>query len=166
MTPYQIAALVVAGLVAVAYAWPLIKDLTPAVFFKHVFAVVAAVALVVAFMPQKTVVVPVEKSKIATILQSASKTDRARVRAYYAAMADVIHRDTKIVTTVGKWRQANADALDLAFKGTDLPGKYQGLDAAIDEVLVKAIGSDDVALSPDRRAALVAALEEVADAAR
>lgn len=119
-----------------------------------------------AFIPQKTVVVPVEQSRITTILQSASKQDRARVRAYYSAMSDVIHRDTGVITTVGKWRQANASALDLAFKGTDLPGKYQGLDAAIDEILVKAIGKDDVAMTADKKAALVAALEEVANAAR
>jgi len=166
MTPSQMAALGVAALVALVYAWPMIKELTPAVFFKHVLAVVAAVALVVAFIPQKTVIAPVERGKIATILQSASKQDRARVRAYYAAMGDVIHRDTGVITTVGRWRQANANALDLAFKGTDLPGKYPGLDAAIEEVLIKAIGKDDVAMTADKKAALAAALGEVADAAR
>ena len=92
-------------------------------FVKHVFAEVAVVALVVAFMPQKTVVTPVEQSKITTILRSASKQDRERVRAYYAAMGDVIHRDTGVITTVGKWRQANANSLDLACKGTVMTGK-------------------------------------------
>lgn len=42
MTPYQMAALGAAAVVALIYAWPLIKELTPAVFFKHLLAVVAA----------------------------------------------------------------------------------------------------------------------------
>jgi hypothetical protein len=101
------------------------------------------------------------------VLKSASKQDKARVRAYYASLADVVKRDDSIITTVGKFRTTNANALDLAFKGTDLPGKYAGLDVAIEDVLVKAIGKDDVALTADKRAALVKALEEVAaDAAR
>lgn len=166
MTPYQIAALSVSACVAMVYAWPWIKRATPAALLKHVLAVVAAVALVVAFMPPPHKEDAVEKSKVTLALKAAPKEDKARVRAYYAAMADVVQRDDKIISTVGKWRTANANALDLAFKGTDLPGKYPGLDVAIDEILVKAIGKDDVALTAEKRAALVAALKEVTDAAR
>lgn len=166
MTPYQIAALGVSACVALAYAWPLIKTMTPAVFLKHVFAVVAAVLLVVAFIPPKTDVPVDTPSKVAVSLKSATKDDKARVRAFYAAMADVVERDSSIITTVAKWRQANANALDLAFKGTDMPGKYPGLDAAIDQRLIDAIGKEDVAISPDKRRALVVALKEISDAAR
>lgn len=167
MTNYQIAALCVSAAVALVYVMPMIKKLTPADVFKHALGVIAAVLLVVAFVPPKGVdVTPAEKSKVESVLASASKQDRARVRAYYTAMADVVRRDDHIIATVGKWRTANANALDLAFKGTDLPGKYAGLDVAIDELLVKAVGKDDVALTTEKRAALVAALEEVANAAR
>jgi len=167
MTHYQIVAVCVAACVALSYAWPLIKSMTPAVVLQHLFAVIAAVVLVVAFIPPKDTAGPSgPQSKVQTILKSASQQDKARVRAYYTAMADVVSRDDHIIATVGKWRKANADALDLAFKGTDLPGKYSGLDVAIDELLVKAIGKDDVALTDEKRAALVAALKEVANAAR
>lgn len=166
MTPYQIAAVCVSVCVALAYAWPLIKTMTPAVFLKHVFAIVAAVLMVVAFIPPRTDVPVDTPSKVTVVLKAASKEDKARVRAFYAAMADVVERDSGIITTVGKWRQANANALDLAFKGTDLPGKYVGLDAAIDQRLVDAIGKEDVALSADKRRALVVALKEISDAAR
>jgi hypothetical protein len=149
------------------YAWPLVKDMTPAALIKNVLAIVAAVSLVIAFMPPAGVVVtPTEKHKVSEALSAATKQDRSRVRAYYTAMADVVRRDDHIITTVGRWRTANANALDLAFKGTDLPGKYKGLDTAIEDVLVKAIGKEDVAMTAEKRAALVVALEEVASAAR
>ena len=166
MTPYQIAAVCVSGCVALAYAWPWIKEMTPATFLKHVLGIVALALLVVAFAPPR-VDVPVDTpSRVSLVLKSATKEDRARVRAFYSAMADVVERDDKIISTVAKWRQANSNALDLAFKGTDLPGKYAGLDAAIDQRLVDAIGKDDVSLSADKRKALVVALKEISDAAR
>jgi hypothetical protein len=168
MTPYQIAAVIVSACVALVYAWPLISKMTPAALGKNLLGIVAVGLLLAAFLPTAAVNVPaVEQSKVAAVLKSASKQDKARVRAYYASLADVVKRDDRIITTVGKFRTTNANALDLAFKGTDLPGKYAGLDVAIEDVLVKAIGKDDVALSPDKRASLVKALEEVAaDAGR
>lgn len=166
MTAYQIAALAAAACVAIGYAWPVIKKLTPAALLQHVFAVVAAVALVVAFMPPKTIPVTPDQTQVQTILKSASKLDRARVAAFYAAMADVVERDDKVISTVGMWRRVNSAGLDLAFKGTDLPGKYSGLDKAIDDMLVAAIGKEDVALSLDKRQVLVATLKEISNAAR
>lgn len=168
MTPYQMAAIGVSSCVAVMYAWPIIKRLTPAELFKHVLAMVAAVLLVVAFIPdaRKPVPQPQETSRVEDALRPASKLDRARVRAFYSAMADVVGRDTAVIKTVGVWRSVNANALDLAFKGTDLPGKYVGLDRAIDERLIVAIGKDDAALTDDKRKALVAALQEISDAAK
>lgn len=135
---------------------------------KHLMAILAVGLLVVAFLPPAAhpVAPVVPASPVARCLQSASKQDRARVSAFYSALADVVERDASVITTTGLFRAIHSNSLDLAFKGTDLPGKYQGLDVAIDERLRSAVGLDNVGLADDKRAALVAALKEIADAAR
>lgn len=146
---------------------------------KHIFAIIAAVALVWAFLPapnplpepqpapQPTptpVVVPT--SPVTAALLPATKQDKARVAAFYSAMADVVERDPKLVKTVGNFRELHARSLDAAFKGTDLPGKYPGLDLAINDRLKAAVGTDDVPLPPAKQQLLVQALKDVANDAR
>lgn len=136
---------------------------------KHLFALVAAVALVWAFMPQGGSVTPVvvpPKSPVTAALSPATKQDKARVAAFYSALADVVEREPKVVPTVGEFTTLHAKSLDLAFKGTDLPGKYPGLDVAINDKLVAAVGTDDVPLPPAKLQALVQALKDVATDAR
>lgn len=137
---------------------------------KHILAVIVGIALVWAFSPTKgTDTVPVvvaPKSPVTAALSPASRQDKARVAAFYSAMADVVERDKSVVPTVGDFRTLHARSLDLAFKGTDLPGKYPGLDVAINSLLVAAVGTDDVPLPPAKREALVQALKEVANGAR
>lgn len=135
---------------------------------KHLLALVAVGLLVVAFMPPvaSPVTPPAPTSKVAQCLKAASKEDKARVHAFYSALADVMERDSAVIMTTGLFRTVHANSLDLAFKGTDLPGKYAGLDQAINDELVAAIGLENVALTPEKKSALVAALKEVADAGR
>ena len=136
---------------------------------RHVFAVLAAVALVWAFYPQAgvTPVTPAPPaSPVTAALSPATKQDKARVAAFYSAMADVVERDAGVIPTVGDFRTLHARSLDLAFKGTDLPGKYPGLDVAINDRLVAAVGKDDVPLSQAKRQALVQALKDVSNAGR
>ena len=114
----------------------------------------AAAALVVASF----VVVPrpAASGPVATALQSASSTDRARVRAIYSALADVTQRDAgQRIANVATWRAIHSDALRLAVGGTDLVGKYPGLDKAVDAVLGEHVGLDNVPLTPEVAAALV-----------
>lgn len=135
---------------------------------KHLFALAAGLALVWAFFPQggiAPVVVP-PTSPVTAALSPASRQDKARVAAFYAAMADVVEREPSLATTVGGFRELHARSLDRAFKGTDLPGKYPGLDLAIDQKLVEAVGKDDVPLPPARRQSLIQALKDVATDAR
>lgn len=135
---------------------------------KHILAAVVAVALLWAFLPSKgnTPVVVAPQSPVTAALSPASRQDKARVAAFYSALADVVERDQGVVATVGTFRELHARSLDLAFKGTDLPGKYPGLDVAINEQLVKAVGADDVPLPPAKKQSLVQALKDVANAAR
>lgn len=135
---------------------------------KHILAIVAAVGLVWAFMPAKgtTPVVVAPTSPVTAALSPASRQDKARVAAFYSALADVVERDQKVVPTVGAFRDLHARSLDLAFKGTDLPGKYPGLDVAINNALAAAVGTDDVPLPPAKRQLLLQALKDVANDAR
>ena len=132
---------------------------------KHLFAAVALIGLVWSFYPERPVPTPAAVSKVATVLRPSTKVDRARVSSYYDALADVVSR-SKTITTVEGFRRVHATSLDEAFAGTDLPGKYPGLDLAIDEELVAAIGKDNTGLDGEKRAALVKALQKVAADAR
>lgn len=143
---------------------------------KHVLACLAVVGLIWAFTPESNKPAPVPTpapappsvlSPVNRALINATKVDRSRVTAYYDALADVVSR-SKTITTADGFRRVHAASLDEAFKGTDLPGKYPGLDVAIDEQLVAAIGKDNTGLDGEagKRAALVKALQKVAADAR
>jgi hypothetical protein len=134
---------------------------------KHILALVVAVALAWSFS-QGNIPTPAPKpiSPVAQVLASAPKEDRARVAGFYSALADVVERDDKTVNTVGVFRELHGKSLDLAFKGTDLPGKYPGLDTAINDLVVASVGRDDVPLPPAKRQALVQALKDIANASR
>jgi hypothetical protein len=146
---------------------------------KHVLAFVVAVCLALSFMPRQApapVAPPQPQSRIATVMKPATKEDKARVASFYDSLADVVERDSALIGTVEVFRRVHANSLDAAFKGTDLPGKYSGLDAAINDDLVAAIGLENTGLdvpvvqpdgsSPKKRALLVRALRGVASAAR
>ncbi len=87
---------------------------------------------------------------VAKALESASSTDRARVASVYASLADLIERDGgKLIPTTAVWRAIYADALRLAAGGTDLPGKYKGLDTAIEETLGQHYALDNMPIDQE-----------------
>jgi len=134
---------------------------------KHIFAVIALVGLVISFWPERLALpTPPPKGPVGQTLLNATSTDKSRVSAYYSSLADVIERDPAAVKTVGQFGTLHGKSLDLAFKGTDLPGKYLGLDRAIDGVLTAAVGREDIPLTPEKVTLLVQALKEVANDAR
>lgn len=115
---------------------------------------VAAALVVASFVYAPRPAVP---GPVAAALRSASSTDRERVRAIYHALADVTTRDAgSRIATVAAWRAVHSDALRLAVGGTDLVGKYPGLDKAVEEVLAQHVSLDNVALTPAVAAQLAA----------
>lgn len=88
----------------------------------------------------------------------ANTTDRAEMAAFYRDFADVIRRDTGILTTVGQFRTAHFNAVALVKQGT-LKAKYPEVGQAISDRLAKDLGLDDQAIDAAKRAAIVAALE-------
>ena len=81
---------------------------------------------------------PAATGPVRTALASASSADRATVGRLYRALGEVMARDKgRLITTTSAWRAVYQDALRLAAGGTDLPGKYPGLDTAVEEVLAQ-----------------------------
>lgn len=114
---------------------------------KHVSVLAAGVLVAVSMIPASR---PAE-GPVADALRSASPADRARVASVYKALGDITARDAgQQITTLASWRAVHASALRLAAGGTSLPGKYPGLDVAVDTVLREAVGAlDDVALTKE-----------------
>lgn len=126
---------------------------------KHLPLLIACLIAGLTFLPPQ----PRATGPVATALQSASSTDRATIAATYRALADVVRRDAgRRITTTGVWRAVYQDALALAVGGTELVGKYPGLDKAVEEVLGRHYELDDVAMSEELAQKIATACVEVA----
>lgn len=112
--------------------------------------------------------VPAEKDpKIVEILANATAADRARVDGVYTAMGVVIRRDRALggrLNTTEKWAEYQAHVLNLA---VDTPGKYPGLDAAIEAVFARKVGTmDALAVTDEVAERLAGACDIIAASAR
>lgn len=104
-------------------------------------------------------------AKIVEILAPASLQDRARIYDVYTAMGVVTRRDAgKRLNTTEKWAEYQANTLQLAI---DKPGKYPGLDLAIEAVFARKLGTDDVlAMTPEVFNRLAEACDIIAASAK
>lgn len=129
---------------------------------RHVLLFAAVLYLGYTFLPAaQPPTDPVGKA-----LVTATRADRTKIAQFYESMADVVERDAgERIPTLLVWREIHQDALGMAFGGTDLVGKYPGLDVAIDEELQEAAGLENVAFSQVARK-LAAACREIAANAR
>ena len=115
---------------------------------KHVVIILAALFLFYSFFA--TPRTAVEVGPVAKALSSATSSDRAKVAAIYRALADVTARDKgQQISTTAIWRSVHSAALRLSVGGTDLVGKYDGLDTAAEAVLAKHFSLDNVALATE-----------------
>ena len=81
-------------------------------------------------------------AKIVELLANATATDKNRIADVYTAMGTILKRDdAKLINTTEKWAMFHANTLTLAI---DEPGKYPGLDMAIEGVFLRVMGTDDV----------------------
>jgi hypothetical protein len=103
--------------------------------------------------------------KIVEILAVATPADKARIYGVYTAMATVTRRDAgRRLNTTEKWAEYQANTLQLAI---DTPGKYPGLDLAIEDVFARKLGTDDVlALTPEVVARIASAADIIAASAQ
>lgn len=105
-------------------------------------------------------------AKIVKILSEADAADKARVFDVYSSFAVVIKRDgvTQFISTSEQFAKLQERALKIAI---DQPGKYEGLDAAIEAVYLSAFGTDDVvAITDEVRTKLITASEIIANSAK
>ena len=114
--------------------------------------------------PVAPVVPKVTDKTLLEILKPATPEDLARINGVYSALGVVLARDGgERVTTTEQWAELQARTLQLAI---DTPGKYKGLDDAIETVFLKTVGTDDVMPNnPDTQKKLVAACEIIANSA-
>jgi hypothetical protein len=106
-------------------------------------------------------------SAILKILEPATAADKGRIRDVYSALAAVLKRDKlkppARITTTEQWADLQANTLQLAI---DTPGKYPGLDEAIETVFKTTVGTDDVLPSnDDTRNKLIAACDVISNTA-
>lgn len=105
---------------------------------------------------------PAATGPVAVALQSASSSDRAKLASIYRALADVISRDKgQLITTTVAWRSIYSDALRLAAGGTDLVGKYPGLDAAVEKVLAEHYPLENLPIDKDVAGKIAAGMTAV-----
>lgn len=133
---------------------------------KQILLIAAVVFLGYTFLPEREPpdTPAVVDGPVSVALRSASSTDRASLAALYFAMADVTERDAagQQISSTEVWRRCHSAALRLAVGGTSLPGKYPGLDVAVEQVLAQHFSLDNTPMTPELRAKIVAACREVA----
>lgn len=102
---------------------------------------------------------------IVKLLSKADVADKARVVGIYSGLRTVLQRDAgKRVKTTEQWADLQANTLELAVEEVN---KYPGLDVAINNVFLSAVGTDDVVpANADNRAKLLAACDKIINSAR
>ena len=118
-------------------------------------------------VPAPEVVVPEgpTDATIVKLLTPATPEEKARVISVYSGLIHVLQRPkaAELLTTTEKWELTQQNTLQLAIEE---PGKYPGLDEAIESVFAKSVGTDDVvAVTPDVLKKLVEACTVVVNSA-
>lgn len=128
---------------------------------KHLFPLIAVGLVALTFL--SPVAVRGQSGPVATAMKAATSKDRATVGGIYAALAEITERDGgKQITSLSVWRTCHSSTLRLAAGGTDLVGKYPGLDRAVEEVLGTFVSLDDLPMTPELAGKLAAGCREVA----
>lgn len=80
-------------------------------------------------------------AEIVKLLAPASAAEKARVVSVYRGLKAVLNKDNgQRVNTTEKWEEVHGETLTLAIES---PGKYPGLDEAIEAVFYAAMQDDD-----------------------
>jgi hypothetical protein len=106
----------------------------------------------------------VTDATISKLLATADVADRNRINGVYEGLAVVLKRDNgQRIRTTEQWADLQANTLQLAIT---TPGKYPGLDVAIEKVFEDKLGGKDALPSnPDTVAKLIDACKTIASSA-
>lgn len=83
-----------------------------------------------------------------------AENDKIRLAQFYAQLSNVVRNEPGFLASTGQFRSYNAIVGQINFAGQSLKGKYSGLGAKVDQVIISAIGDENAALSPEKRKAL------------
>lgn len=105
-------------------------------------------------------------AELVTVAKGMSQADRSALEQTYAILARTIEANPAIdpvFSDTGSVRRAHRAALLAVWRGVlgNQPGKYPGLREALEGVLSKNLGDDDVALSPTLQEKAVATLTSI-----
>jgi len=108
----------------------------------------------------------VQVAELVSVAQGMTPADRGALEQTYAILARTIAANPAIdpvFPDTGSVRRAHRAALLAVWRGVlgNQPGKYPGLREALEGVLSKTLGDDDVALSPPLQEKAVAALTSI-----
>jgi hypothetical protein len=100
---------------------------------------------------------------VVKLLRPASRAEKNRVVSVYAGLKTVLARDNgKRINTTEKWEEVQAQTLQMAI---DEPGKYEGLDEAIEAVFAAAVKDNNTdptvvnPVTPEMQAKLIKACD-------
>lgn len=120
--------------------------------------------------PAAVVVSATPDSTIVKKLATASSADKARVVSVYSGLKTVLQRDkAKRINTTEKFAETHANTLQMAIEN---PGKYPGLDDAIEAVFAAAVADANAdttvvnPVTPEIQAKLISACDTVIVSAR
>ena len=107
---------------------------------------------------------PPELKTLVTPLRNivTDKKDALKVANFFLEFADVIKRDTDVITTTAMIREGFIRAEKLMLQRTSMVGKYPGFGAAKDNVLEAIIGLESVELDDEKRQKAVDAFKAIA----
>lgn len=87
--------------------------------------------------------------------------DAQQISAFYSAMANLVEKDQVVIKNNDDFYKGYTNAGQLLFQGTGIKGKYPNLAATIEQILQAAVPLQITDWTPDKRAAMVAALRNV-----
>lgn len=106
---------------------------------------------------------------IIALLLNAPASDKAHVAGVYTGLSSVVARDAgKRLKTTEQWAELQSSALQIAVDGTQLKGKYVGLDVALDAVFDSKLGKEKevVVLDDAIRAKILEGCAVIVDSTR
>lgn len=142
------------ALVAVGLIWPKLKSTISNVDLPKTTSSVVNVDFEV--MPEPTDALKKTVEGLSSLVTGSpdAENDKIRLAQFYAQLSNVVRNEPGFITSTGQFRSYNAIVGQINFAGISLKGKYTGLGAKVDQIIMGAIGNENVSLDDAKRKAL------------
>ena len=88
--------------------------------------------------------------------------DASQIRDFFWQLSQIVQNEPNIIKTTGQFREFNKVSGGLNFAGLEMKNKYPDLGEAIDDIIMDALGKEDVPLDSKKREALYNVLHAIA----